>query len=379
MTFFAEGADTGRELEPIGSSGARGADVDARAAAELLRLDISSAVQLLPALPPPDRSDRYHPRALTVLWLVDAAANTRRGYFRDLADWLAHCERNDLDPLHARRPDIDAWKAAMTVTRRTRDSATGTVRESVNPAAPATVCRRLAAVSSWYEYLIGGDLALRNPVRGTSRPKPPDFSPLPALATEQVERFLAFLDERAATLETEVALREAAQFRLMFTTGLRVAAATSARFDELTEEAGRAALRYTKKGGQSDLVPLPETVLRACERYWKARAIREGVARAELSGPLFVSLRGSALKQRDLDRRIRALSVAAGLPELTAHSTRRSAAEVALANGATIEQIQDLLGLADIRIARRYAANSYKITGSPAYTIADALGGGGQS
>jgi integrase/recombinase XerD len=354
----------------------RGGDVDARAAAELLRLDITSAVQLLPALPPPDRADRYHPRALTVLWLVDAAANTRRGYFRDLADWLAHCEACDLDPLQARRPDVDAWKAGMTATRRRRDCATGTIRETVSAAAPATVCRRLAAVSSWYEYLIGSDLAVRNPARGTSRPKPPDFSPLPALATGQVEQFLTFLDERATGLGTEVALREAAQFRLMFTTGLRVAPVTSAQFDHLTEEAGHLALRYTKKGGQGDLVPLPAAVLRSCEQYWTARAAREGVARADLSGPLFVSLRGSALKQRDLDRRIRKLSVEAGLPELTAHSTRRSAAEVALANGATIEQIQDLLGLADIRIARRYAANSYKITGSPAYTIADALGGG---
>lgn len=374
MTFYGEGQDTGRELESSARIRSRG-DIDARAAAELLRLDITSAVQLLPALPPPDRADRYHPRALTVLWLVDAAANTRRGYFRDLADWLAHCEACDLDPLQARRPDMDAWKAGMTATRRRRDPATGTIRETVTSAAPATVCRRLAAVSSWYEYLIGSDLAVRNPARGTSRPKPPDFSPLPALATGQVEQFLTYLDERAAGLGTEVALREAAQFRLMFTTGLRVAPATSAQFDQLTEEAGQLALRYTKKGGQGDLVPLPAAVSRSCERYWAARAAREGVARADLSGPLFVSLRGSGLKQRDLDRRIRKLSVEAGLPELTAHSTRRSAAEVALANGATIEQIQDLLGLSDIRIARRYAANSYKITGSPAYTIADALGG----
>ena len=63
--------------------------------------------------------------------------HTRRAYFADLTDLLAWCDRHGVDPLAARRADLDAYKAAL-----------------VGRFADRTIARRLAALSSWYAYLL---------------------------------------------------------------------------------------------------------------------------------------------------------------------------------------------------------------------------------
>src|ERR1041384_4903668 len=79
------------------------------------RAALAEAVETLPALPPVDPADRYGLRALTVLWLeADKTEHTRRAYFADLTAWLDWCRRTGLDPMQARRADVDAWKATLT-------------------------------------------------------------------------------------------------------------------------------------------------------------------------------------------------------------------------------------------------------------------------
>ncbi|MGK5559462.1 hypothetical protein ACSNOI_48530, partial [Actinomadura kijaniata] len=65
---------------------------------------------LLPALPPPDPTNRYGLRQLTVLWLERLESHhTRRAYWRALVAWLTYCQRTALDPVKARIADVDAW------------------------------------------------------------------------------------------------------------------------------------------------------------------------------------------------------------------------------------------------------------------------------
>jgi integrase/recombinase XerD len=134
-----------------------------------LRAQLGSAVDELPVLPANDPRERYGVRNLTVLWLeADKSEHTRRAYYADLADWLGWCQRTGVDPLTARRADVDAWKGTFTVI--------GTGGHP-KPAAAATAARRLAGVSSWYRYLVSNDVADRNPVEATRRPKTGDAPP----------------------------------------------------------------------------------------------------------------------------------------------------------------------------------------------------------
>jgi integrase/recombinase XerC len=315
---------------------------------------------------------------LTVLWLeADKSDHTRRAYYADLGDWLSWCERTELDPLAARRADVDAWKATLKTSHRDG---------SVRPAAAATVARRLAGVSSWYRYLVSNEVAARNPMETVRRPRTSDAPPLPALDKASTVQLLAHAERRARRNGSEASWRDAAVVSLLFHTGLRVSALTTADVLDLDRDGAHVVLRYRKKGGTRDLVPLAPTVLAALRQYLALRAERLSTTPAGLSGPLLctvprpgrpLSPGGSRLTQRDVWRTLRTLARQAGIPQadtITPHTARRTAGTLLLADGVPVQMVADLLGHRDIRTTRdRYDAHRHKLDSSPAYALADLL------
>jgi site-specific recombinase XerD len=338
-----------------------------------LRAALADAVETLPVLPPADGGDRYGIRTLTVLWLeADKTEHTRRAYFADLSAWLEWCRRTGLEPLQARRADVDAWKATLTVTAKDG---------SVKKASSSTVARRLAAISSWYQYLEDNDVAERNPVAAVKRPKLDQQSPFPALSEAETAQLLDHVTRRAERIDSEAAYRDAALLSLMFHTGLRVSGVTTAQVEDLAYDRGHRILWYTKKGQTRDFVPLAPPVLAALDRYLQVRATREG----EPAGPLLVTTPhprdrskagGRALTQRDVWIALRRYAREAGLASadsITPHTSRRTVATTLLANGVPIEKVQDLLSHNDIRITRGYDAARHKLDSSPVYTLASVI------
>ena len=342
-----------------------------------LRRAIADAVALLPALTDVDPHSRYGTHALTVLWLeADKTPHTRRAYFADLSDWLGWCQRTGLDPMRARRADVDAWKASITVTAKD-----GSMRK----ASASTIARRLASVSSWYKYLEDNDAAERNPVSAVKRPKLGRQSPHPALGEADTAALLDHAGNRAARNATEASYRDAALLVLLFHTGLRVSGVTTALVEDLGYDRGHRILWYTKKGQTRDFVPLAPTVLASLDAYLARRAVRAGTPVGQLTGPLFVTVPhphdptksgGKELTQRDVWLTLRRLANQAGIAAadtITPHTTRRTVATTLLANGVEIEKVQDLLSHNDIRVTRGYDAARHKLDSSPVYTLAQLI------
>ncbi|WP_431873366.1 tyrosine-type recombinase/integrase [Amycolatopsis sacchari] len=337
--------------------------------------DLAEAVSLLPALPPADPGDRYAIRHVTVLWLkADKSEHTQRAYYADLAAWLSWCQRTGLDPLKARRADVDAWKTTLTVTGRD-----GVPR----PAAPSTVARTLAGVSSWYRYLQSNDVTERNPVAAAGRPKRDRTSPLPALDEKATAALLDHAERRA---HSEASWRDAALVALLFYTGLRVSGITGAHVSDLAIDAGHTILRYTGKGGRRDFVPLVAPALRPLRRYLELRAEREHRGLDDLTGPLLATTPhphdrskpgGKPLRQRDVWQTLRRLAAEAGIPgaaSISPHTARRTTGTLLLAHDVPVQKVQDLLGHADIRTTRdHYDAHRHKLDSSPVHTLAQIL------
>jgi integrase/recombinase XerD len=339
---------------------------------------LAEAIDALPALPPADPLDRYAIRHVTMLWLAaDKTDHTRRAYYADLAAWLSWCDRTGLDPLNARRADVDAWKTTLTVTGRD-----GLPR----PAAPSTIARTLAGVSSWYRYLQSNDVADRNPIGAVTRPKRGKVSPLPALDERSTATLLDYAESRALRNETEASWRDAALLCLLFYTGLRVSGITSATVPDLDVDSGHTILRYTAKGGLRDFVPLVPPALRPLHRYLEVRAAREGVPVTKLSGPLLATAPhahdtgkpgGKALRQRDVWQTLRKFAEQAGIPgaaHISPHTARRTTGTLLLSHDVPVQKVQDLLGHADIRTTRdSYDAHRHKLDTSPVHTLAQII------
>ena len=85
-----------------------------------------------------------------------SASRTRRAYATDLAEWFSFCETLSVDPLAASRAHVDAWARSLA---------------EIDGRTPATVARKLTAVSGFYRYAVIEDVIGRNPVAAVRRPK----------------------------------------------------------------------------------------------------------------------------------------------------------------------------------------------------------------
>ncbi|WP_067474841.1 tyrosine-type recombinase/integrase [Actinomadura hibisca] len=372
---FAAGQASARPSVPAERPQPTPLPTAAPADAAQLRQMLIEAVTALPALPPPDPTDRYAPRHLTVLWLEKLNSHhTRRAYWRALTSWLTFCHRTALDPLAARAADVDAWISLQTAT-----GPDGAVR----PAKPNTLAQRKAAVSAWYTYLARNQVTDRNPGALATPIKVADTATkAPVLSAPQTAQLLDWAEQRAMRLDTEPAWRDVVVIAILFYVGVRVSALTDADVDDLTEEAGYRILRYGKKGGGRSYVRVEADIIRPLQHYLRLRAAREGVPVTELSGPLLVTTPhpyrpeltgGKRLTQRAVSDTIRTLAGQAGLPtadRLSPHSGRGTVITTMLANGVPLRKAQEHADHRNPQTTAGYDQGNHRLAGSPIPTLA---------
>jgi site-specific recombinase XerD len=339
-----------------------------------------AAVAVAPA------ADRYGIPALTQAWLSRYAAHTRTAYVRDLADFLAWCQRDGLGPLAARPADLDRYRATLE-------------RPGALPVAAASVHRRLSALSSWYRYLAAnsdGAVAV-NPLLGVRRPTVDrDASATVGLTGAEVRALLEAADAVVARREAGLArgatpgrlarhlaaVRDRALVRLLADLGLRVGEALALDLPALTHNRGRRTLRYLGKGGKRRERPLTAHTLVALDGYLAARAAA-GIAPDRHTGPLLATTgrdgRPGRLTEPAAFRLIRRLARQAGLPSadrLSPHSLRHAFATNARELGVPLEDVQDAMGHADARTTRRYDRGRYALERDPALRLTDLYAAG---
>jgi integrase/recombinase XerC len=257
------------------------------------------------------------------------AVRTVAGYGRDLDDVFAFLavhrgkpvDRSDLAGLAP--ADLRAWLA----DRQRR----GYARSST--------ARALAALRSFLRFLershgIACPAARAIRFGGAKRALPRALAPSEAAAltgaAAEAERPANWLD-----------LRDRALLLLLWGSGLRIGEALALTRGALgPDPAALRTLAVRGKGGRDRLVPVLPRVAEALAAYCAAcpwRLTREA--------PLFRGARGGQLQPAVVQRRVRELRVALGLPETTTpHALRHSFASHLLADGADLRAIQELLG-----------------------------------
>lgn len=349
---------------------------------------IVESAAALPALPPDRPGDRYGVRRLTATWLAGFAPHTRTAYFRDLAHFLAWCQRQALDPRTARPADLDHYRAALQRPARG------------GPPGPATVHRRLSALSSWYRYLlVNSDGAVAaNPLTGVRRPRVDrDASTTAGLTSEQVRALLHRADqrvrERAEAFRSApsphrrarhlAAARDRALVRLLADLGLRIGEALGMDVASLTHNNGMRTVRYRAKGGRLRERPLSAQVADALDDYLAARATAAGCRVPDLAGALFATTgRGGGegrLAEPAAFLTVRRLAREADLPaagRLSPHSLRHAFATNARELGIPLEDVQDAMGHADARTTRRYDRGRFALHRDPALKLGELYASG---
>jgi site-specific recombinase XerD len=302
------------------------------------------------------------PADFTEAWLRNRrlSEHTRQAYRRDIAGWLAWCAGQDLDPLRASFLDVNAYGRDLESTVDPR---------SGRPFTPATVARKLSALSSWYDFLVKLGAVPANPVTGADRPRVSrDHSATVGLAPDEVDALLA-----AADAETgPTAARNRAALALLADLGLRVGELVSLDLADLGHERGHRSLRFTGKGGRPRRRALAPGTARAVDAYLAERAASGRLPADRVSGPLLVTATGARLDRHAVFRLVRRLARVAGLPawsKLSPHSLRHAFATTARGEGVPLEDVQDAMGHADPRTTRRYDRDRHNLDRDPSYAI----------
>ncbi len=214
--------------------------------------------------------------------------------------------------------------------------------------APATVARKVAAVKSFCAFLLDhGDLTT-NPTAAIDSPRAPKPVPRP-MTTADVDALL----REPQRHHTPEAIRDSAMLELMYATGMRVTELVSLNVDSLHLSPRPAYVRCLGKGAKERTIPVYEQAIVAVERYFdEARPL---LLKDRPQAALFVNRRGERLTRQGFWLILKGYSRSAGIQgHVTPHTLRHSFATHMLRGGASVRDVQELLGHANVSTTQVY-------------------------
>lgn len=299
----------------------------------------------------------------TEQWLANRrfSENTRQAYRRDVGQWVRWCAERDLEPLQAKFTDVNAWGRALEAPEQGR------------PLAPASVARKMSAVSSWYDFIVRLGGLPANPAAVSDRPDVDrDFSPTVSFTHDDAARML----DMAAAGDPYVGRASHLLASWLVEMGTRATETSEIDLRALGRDQGFRVVQLTLKGGRRQKRPLPPPLALLLEHYLIGRADDAGCDIEDLQGPLFVDDAGHPLTRHDLYRFVRRLAKAAGLDNadrISPHSFRHAWNGMARKAGAALEDRQDAMGHRDPRTTRRYDRAGRSLMHDPALLVAAAV------
>ncbi len=244
------------------------------------------------------------------------AGNTVESYMRDLEQFANFvCTEHNVVPRWVTAPMVEQFMASLYDLG----------------AEKATQARILSGVKSFFNYLLLEEIIDSSPAEFVDGPKLARKLP-DVLSTDEIDRILATFDGGS-----DLGIRNTAMMETLYSCGLRVSELVGLRLSDLFFDDGF--VRITGKGDRQRLVPLSGT---ARQRIQKYLSVRDS---AVTTDTLFLNVRGRGLTRVMVFLVLKEAVAAAGIDKtVSPHTLRHSFATHLLEGGASIRQVQELLG-----------------------------------
>jgi len=258
------------------------------------------------------------------------AANTLESYGRDLRQFMQYLASQDTAALpQVTRPTIVAYLAFLQKKGR----------------ATSTVCRNLAAIKSFFRFLVQERFVTSDPTADLESPKMEKRLPK-VLSVQEVDILLSRPDLKSAS-----GLRDKAMLELLYATGIRVSELIALSVPDVNLELGY--VRCFGKGSKERIVPLGSVAVKHVGDYMKAG--RSKLVRRQEETSLFVNHHGRRLTRQGFWKIIKKYAREANIAkDIMPHTLRHSFATHLLENGADLRSVQEMLGHADISTTQIY-------------------------
>ena len=245
------------------------------------------------------------------------AANSVDAYMRDLRRFAHFILRLwDLPPQKVEAPMIERYMAWLFDKGREKTSQ----------------ARALSSIKSFFNFLMIEDRIEASPAEFIQMPKfgrqLPDI-----LSTQEIDRIIASIDSSSVK-----GLRDQAMLEVLYSCGLRVSELTSLRFQDLFF--GEGYIRVIGKGDKQRIVPISSIARERIQRYLDKRP--NGGSNQEI---VFLNNRGGQLTRVMIFTILKEAARRAGINKrISPHTLRHSFATHLLEGGASIRQVQEMLG-----------------------------------
>jgi integrase/recombinase XerD len=258
------------------------------------------------------------------------ALNTLESYGRDLRQYEEFLERGKFATLEsASRATIISYLLYLEKQGK----------------ATATIARRLAALKSFYQFLVRERLLEKDPTANLESPKLEKRLPR-VLTIKEIELLLKQPDAVSSAGQ-----RDRAMLELLYATGIRVSELVSLNLSDVNLEMGY--VRCFGKGSKERIVPLGSLAQRSVDDYLGKGRI--DLVNDDQEQALFVNHHGRRLTRQGFWKIVKKYGADAKIEkDITPHTLRHSFATHLLENGADLRSVQEMLGHADISTTQIY-------------------------
>lgn len=261
-------------------------------------------------------------------------------YSLDLRIFYDWCATAGIDPLRARRADLERFR------RHLEDERGNGAR---------TVRRRLQTLRTFYKVAVADDYLTKDPSVMLTLPRHQGFGE----SIVWLDRFQVGALLRAAEAESPA---HHALVALMTMLGLRVSEACGLNIEDYAEDdLGYRVLRFIGKGGKPAVIPVPVPLLRILEA---ARGDRT-------AGPLIRRRSGVRQSRNGAYAWVKILARKAGLPgDVHPHALRHSAVTAVIEAGADLREAQRFARHSSADMTVHYFRRSDDLDTHPAHAAA---------
>ncbi|GAB4536442.1 MAG: tyrosine recombinase [Anaerolineae bacterium] len=212
----------------------------------------------------------------------------------------------------------------------------------------STVARKVAAIKSFFHYLVAEKIVTDDPTATLDSPKVKKRLPK-AISREDIEQLLA-APARGASAKSQ---RDHALLELLYASGMRVTELVSLDVSDVNLASGSVRVHGKRAASKERIIPVSEQALEAMRTYLNKGRMQ--LVRDPEEPALFLNHRGQRLTRQGLWLIIKHYVDEVGISQdVTPHTLRHSFAAHKLSQGKSLHDIQKLLGHANISTTQVY-------------------------
>jgi integrase/recombinase XerC len=215
-----------------------------------------------------------------------------------------------------------------------------------------TISRKMAALRSFYRYLLREGKIRFNPAELLQTPRCEKYIP----AVLSVDEMLSLLGVNFP--ETAEGLRDRAMLELFYSAGIRLSELTGLNIADCDFAGGL--IKVRGKGRKERIVPVGTPAFEAVGAYLKRRGeLARKRPQTGIQEPLFLSSRGMRMNPRGVARVVERVVCASGIGrKISPHVLRHTFATHLLDAGADLRSIQEMLGHQSLSTTQKYTTVS---------------------